>query len=170
MPTGEHAVCPECHTHQQTLPDGRIAEHFAVNDVEAGRRCPGSEDWPNRAAGTSRYDITSQFASCPAATGPSQCTHFPDGAHRCEGARDHYTTDIRRADERTHRCTCGEEWTALMGSIGSLFKTVLKPSEQITAKLISEYVEGAEHGSGRKTGWPYERYGPAPTPTNKETP
>lgn len=148
------AVCPECHTHQATLPDGRLVEHkvgckYAQThgqgplakcpDCARSERCPGSEDWPNRALGNSRYDVTSNFASCPASTGESQCTDFPDRAHRCGEARDHYQTDTRSGDKRTHKCTCGEQWTALMGSVGQLFETVLKPSETLTTQLIMEY-------------------------------
>lgn len=136
-PAARHAVCPECHTHQATLPDGRLAEHPL--DKDGAIRCPGSEDWPNRAAGRTGYDVTSAFASCPACTGPSRCAHFPDGSHRCQHARDHYDTDPLPADRRTHLCTCGAQWTSLMGSLGQLFETVLKPSETLTTKLLTEH-------------------------------
>jgi hypothetical protein len=135
--TDPHAVCPECHTHQPVDPDGRLKAHM----VDYTDPRPGSGDYPNRALGQSRYDVTSQHASCPAATGQSQCTHFPDGAHRCGQPRDHFQTDARTAAERTHRCTCGSEWSSLTGSVGKLFTTVLKPSETLTARLITEYVD-----------------------------
>lgn len=110
-----------------------------------------------------RYQPGSNFESCPAATGPSQCTHFPDGSHRCGEARDHYTTDTRPSDERTHRCTCEAEWTALMGSIGKLFKTVLDPPARLTAKLVNEYVDRTKADSDQElrafTEWIYRHGG-----------
>lgn len=45
------------------------------------------------------------FESCPAATGEGgACPQFPDGAHRCAGAREH---DI---PGDLHACTCGTRW------------------------------------------------------------
>jgi hypothetical protein len=73
---------------------------------------------------TDRYDVTSNFASCPAATG-----------------------EPRPTSERTHRCTCGVEWTSLVGSVGTLLETVMKPAESLLVKLISEYVDETVHRS-----------------------
>jgi hypothetical protein len=119
-PNVRHAVCPECHTHQPTLPDGRLTEHQSKPQAgeEAGR-CPGSEDWPNRAADTdTAYSTTSQFASCPAATGEArpQCPDFPDGAHRCSLSRDH----ARASNHLEHSCTCGAVWFSHMGTVNDL--------------------------------------------------
>jgi hypothetical protein len=146
-----HAVCPECHTHQLTLPDGRLVEHDAAvrlykADAHGGlpdgvgaralddcawpaqvcyghladshgativHRCPGSEDWPNRAAGNgTAYGTTSQFASCPAATGEGRCRDYPDHAHRCQLNRDHLTPGAVE-----HSCTCGAVWHSVMGTV-----------------------------------------------------
>lgn len=144
-PNTRHVVCPECHTHQLMMPDGRVSGH-----TKDGEPCPGSEDWPNRATDAAgQRSATNSFASCPAATGEAHpgCTHFPDGAHRCGLARDHYQTDRRPADERTHGCTCGAEWTSLMGSVGKLFSTILAPSAALTARLIREYTDEPKQAS-----------------------
>lgn len=94
-----------------------------------------------------RYDVTSNFASCPAATGESRCTHFPDGAHRCSGDRTHMQADTRPTSERTHRCTCGVEWTSLVGTVGTLFERVIKPTDSLLIKLISEYAGETAHSA-----------------------
>lgn len=126
------AVCPECHTHQATLPDGRLVMHYAGEHEAVAAQCPGSEDWPNRALGDSRYDVTSNFASCPAATGEARppCSDFPDGSHRCGEVRGHVSPNVA---DHAHACTCGHRWTSLDGSMADLYALIERSIERMTS-------------------------------------
>jgi hypothetical protein len=61
----------------------------------------------------SSYSPTSNFASCPAATGEVRlgtgCPTYPDTAHRCAEKRSgpNPTTAIGHT---VHTCTCGYAW------------------------------------------------------------
>jgi hypothetical protein len=113
-------ICPTCQRHAPTI-DGRFMAHPATDG--SGANCPSTgrsvlpETGGDRSPG-------SAFESCPAATGEpsdhSGCQDFPDGAHRCGYTRTHMKIDARAVDERTHRCTCGYEWTSLRGSLRQL--------------------------------------------------
>jgi hypothetical protein len=124
-PDVRHVVCPECHTHQVALADGRLADHEQkVGTTPLGdlvHRCPGSGDWPNRARKQAGLrDATNMFASCPAATGEARCTGFPDGAHRCSLERGHPTP--QRVE---HVCTCGTMWFSQTGTVDQLVELLM---------------------------------------------
>jgi hypothetical protein len=57
------------------------------------------------------YPPGSAHESCPSATGSkADCTHFPDGAHRCAQLRGHASDG-----PYWHTCTCRVEWICLVG-------------------------------------------------------
>jgi hypothetical protein len=65
-------------------------------------------------------DPVNAFASCPAATGEASCPQFPDGAHRCGSDRGHVRDETMTTAERiAHRCTCGNVWTSLSGTLAN---------------------------------------------------
>lgn len=70
------------------------------------------------------YGPTSNFASCPAATGEATCTHFPDGAHRCRDARGHIQADGTL--DAVHTCTCRFAWSCLHEGIGRFYLRILR--------------------------------------------
>lgn len=70
------------------------------------------------------YGATSTFASCPAATGETDCPQFPDGAHRCRDQRGHIQAD--GTIDAVHTCTCGFDWACLHEGIGHFYLRILR--------------------------------------------
>jgi hypothetical protein len=99
--------CAECGRTDVPLADSVLQPHQAIQEG-SGPWCPGHGDAPMRPEDVQRYQPTSQFRSCPAATGEQSllagkrpCTAFPDHAHRC-----HH----ERGPHRVHTCSDGYEW------------------------------------------------------------
>lgn len=110
-------VCPTCHTHAATE-DGQFLSHPAADG--SGSACTNTGKGMAELL-PGQFSPTSMFASCPAATGESRCTDFPDRSHRCGEQRGHIRTEQNKpAGERTHLCTCGYRWTSLSGSVAEL--------------------------------------------------
>jgi hypothetical protein len=112
-PNVRHLVCPTCDTRAPTA-DGRFLAHPTSDG--SGSNCPNTGRYVNPDTRGNRSP-GSAFESCPAATGEANppCTHFPDGAHRCQHPRKH---GIPSAPE--HSCTCGKVWISLSGTMADL--------------------------------------------------
>lgn len=84
------------------------------------------------------YAKGSQFESCPAATGEAKCPQFPDGAHRCGLNRKHLADDPRPAVQKTHRCTCEQQWCSLMGSVDALIDLSVQTALRCAIAVIDK--------------------------------
>lgn len=124
-------VCPVCNSHVATV-DGTFTAHPSADG--SGSNCTGTgQSFLDLAqTGSRNYSNGSAFQSCPAATGIPEyiikgCAHFPDGAHRCAGDREHMFSGDEARPFRTHACTCGFAWSTLQGSVGSLLELIRGP-------------------------------------------